>query len=107
MTRYTLHVPRFYNDGTVVPPSELDLVEGRLLDIAGGFTSTNATGAWRSPDGRVYREPVTLYHVDSELDVERELRDVAELIAARLEQEAVYLTSADLGAELIGTGVPA
>jgi hypothetical protein len=68
MTRYTLHVPGRYNDGSPVPSSAFAWIKENLLGIGGGFTMVTAVGAWRGEYGRVYREPVRLYHMDAELD---------------------------------------
>ncbi len=102
MTRYTLHVPLFYNNGTRVPLAEANLVENQILALAGGFTAVEALGAWRSDDtGRTYRELVTLYHVDTDDDIAPELERIAENVARRLKQEAVYVTAQDITASLV------
>lgn len=105
MTRYTLHVPRVDNHGAPVDPHELELIENQLVAVAGGWTSTRGVGAWRSPDtGTSYREPVTLYHVDSDADIAPELLTIAERAAERLEQEAVYVTAQDISVTLVTRG---
>lgn len=101
MTRYTLHVPLMLNDGTPTDESELATIEGHLLSLVGGFTTTDGIGAWRADDGTTYREPVRLYVADTDADVLPELRQLAERAARRLAQEAVYLTAAPIRAELI------
>ena len=102
MTRFTIHVPRKLNDGTITDYRELERVEDELLDIAGGWTSAHAVGAWRSPDtGESYREPYQLYHVDSDDDIAPELLALAERTAQRLDQEAIYVTAQTVGVTLV------
>lgn len=103
MIRYTLHVPELLNDGTPVQPWQLDQLEADLLTIAGGFTQTTGQGAWRGEDG-LYREPVRLYHIDTEPDAWRtkdRLVQLAQDIAERLDQEAVYLTRQEIETFLV------
>lgn len=106
MTRFTLHVPRRYNDGRAVESEVVDWIESELLDAAGGFTTTEAIGAWRGSRGKVYREPVRLYHVDADEDSEATLQIVADAVAMSLRQEAVYLTAQPIETQL-REGVPA
>ncbi len=105
--RYTLHVPLQRNDGSPVESDILDLIESDLLDIGGGFTAVDAVGAWRG-DGTTYREPVRLFHVDTD-DPEASglLHAVARTVARWLDQEAVYLTAAELTTSLVTAAIPA
>jgi hypothetical protein len=97
MTRFTLYVPELYNNGHPVPPSELERLEDELVRVAGGFTCTRALGAWGT-----YREPMRLYAVDSDdPDVPGKLHKLASAVAARFDQEAVYLTHETLGVTLV------
>lgn len=102
MTRYTLHVPAFYNDGSLVGDVVLHDIEARIIDIAGGFTRTSGMGGWRTDDGRVYLEQVYLYAVDSDdPEVPGKLHRLAERVADALRQEAVYLTHQAIGTSLV------
>jgi hypothetical protein len=105
--RFTLHVPLQRNDGSTVEDDILALIESDLLDIGGGFTAVDAVGAWRG-DGTTYREPVRLFHVDTD-DPEASglLHALARAVARWLDQEAVYLTAADLTPSLVAWEVPA
>lgn len=100
MTRFTLHVPRAYNDGREVEPDVLAWIENELVDVAGGFTATEAEGAWRGPRGKLYREPVRLYHVDADEDDASFLHTVADAVALGLKQLAVYLTAQPIETQL-------
>ena len=101
MTRYTLHVPLTRNDGSPVEDDILALIEDDILGIAGGFTATDGIGAWRG-DGTTYREPVRLFLVDTaEPDAPELLRALASTVARWLDQEAVYLTAAELTTSLV------
>jgi hypothetical protein len=102
MTRYTLHVPEQYNDGLQIGEEVHAIIEGELIGAAGGFTLTHGIGAWRSDDGTIYREPMKLYAVDSDdPDVPCRLGELAGRVANALRQEAVYLTTAAIGTELV------
>ena len=102
MTRYTLHVPEQYNDGTPVGPDAFAAIEERLLALTGGYTLTHGIGGWQDPEtGTIYREPVRLYAADTARDLTEQLSDLADLVASVLKQEAVYLTSAEIGARLV------
>jgi hypothetical protein len=105
--RFTLHVPLQRNDSSPVEDDILALIESDLLDIGGGFTATDGVGAWRG-DGTTYREPVRLYAVDTD-DPEAPglLHALARTVARWLDQEAVYLTAADLTPSLVTSEVPA
>lgn len=106
MYRYTLTVPAYLNDGGHVDPADVDLIESRLLDIAPGYTLSRGVGAWRAPDGTVYREQVNVYTLDTADDVSDALRQLAEYVALALEQEAVYVTRLPiLAADLIAAPV--
>ena len=102
MYRFTFTLPACLNDGAPVDPADIALVESRLLDAAGGFTSTASVGVWRAPDGTVYREPVTVYALDAARDLTSDLRQLAEWAALALDQEAIYVTRLPiLAADLI------
>jgi len=94
MQRITLHIPTCDNNDHPVPRSILGLWEAQIVDIAGGFTVSDAVGAWRSPTGRIYREPVRLYVID--VAEYESLRDailaLANRIRVALAQESVYVT---------------
>lgn len=101
MTRFTLHVPEAYNDGTPVGPATFDTIEGDILAHAGGFTLTHAIGAWKGDDGATYREHVRLYAVDTAENIGPALVTLANRIGVALRQEAVYLTAADVEPRLV------
>lgn len=100
MERVTLHVPETLNDGSPVPLEQLAVYEAELFEIAKGYTLTHAIGAWRSPSGERYREPLRLYAidvVDAQTVLDRVLR-LAHLIRVELTQEAIYVTVAPIDA---------
>lgn len=116
--RITFHVPEVLPDGSSVPAELLASYEEELFDIASrawlasggmneeGFTIlTGAVGAWRSPSGKTYREPVRLYCLDV-TQVEAVLDDVrraAERMRVGLKQEAIYLTITPVEASTISS----
>jgi hypothetical protein len=78
-----------------------------IANIAGGFTTFQATGGWKDDQGQLIGEPVTVFDLaiaatpDDEGDVTRngypassriaDLRDLAKQIARDLSQTCVYL----------------
>ena len=105
MTRYTLHIPEQYNDGSPVAPEYFATVEQAVEDIAGGWTLTHGIGGWRGEDSR-YREPVRLYALDTDEPLARnELQQLAAEIGQALGQEAVYLTAQTIISTLISPAV--
>lgn len=103
MTRYTLHVPDHYNDGTPVGEIVLQDIEWQLGQLAGGFTALLGRGTWIDPvDGQAYHDSQVLYLIDSDdPEVAGKLHRLAERIADALRQEAVYLTHQEIGASLV------
>jgi hypothetical protein len=101
--RYTLTLPLALNDGAPVDATTLATIEGDLLDVAGGFTATDSIGAWRAPDGAVYREPVRVYTLDvpDTRDAAERIRGIADIAAIAFDQEAIYVTRADVAPELV------
>jgi hypothetical protein len=100
--RLVLHLPETLNDGRLIPNERLQNYEDELLDIAGGFMFVCAIGAWRSPVGHCYREPIRLYEVDAPDRRARErLLTLARRISVELTQEAVYVTSSPVRSQLV------
>jgi hypothetical protein len=110
MERITLHTPEALNDGSPVPPDLFFAYEDELYDIAleaklasgsgdEGFTiSPGVIGAWRSPSGERYREPLRLYCLDV-VEAEPVLTLVfrlADRIRRELSQHTVYVTVAPI-----------
>lgn len=65
--RITITLPVFDNDGLGIPHVHDELQE-YLLQVFGGFTQTQANGAWVCPDtGKIYRDENTIYSVVAEV----------------------------------------
>jgi hypothetical protein len=96
--RNTVHVdvlvPLYGNDdGQPFSLSAFDQLEAFLLGIAGGFTRHgDVEGAWRSPDGRVFRDASRAYALSlSETDADGIARSIDAYICEHFAQEAAYL----------------
>lgn len=100
MIRYTLHVPELLNDGTPVPDRTFDEVEQYILSVSDGYTLIHAAGGWRADTGVVTTEPVRLYVIDAYVEL-TSLRHFARMLAQRLSQEAIYLTTQTVEVELV------
>ena len=105
---WTLIVPEAFNDGTPVPLEQLAAYETELVEIFDGYTLTSAIGAWRSPAGVTFREPIRKYELDtSDTAVHQKLLTLASRIALELAQDATYLRVAPVTRHLISGAAPA
>lgn len=83
----------------------------RLLDIFGGYTQHEATGAWRAPDGAVHYDNHLVFTVASDgilwnghnfwLGPREELRSICRDIGREAHQQCVYLRGFDGEVELV------
>ncbi len=102
MTRYTITVPSRLNDGSLVPVTVSQAYIAEVVEITGGATVTTGAGYWRNDDGKLYAEPVQIIATDSaDPAVWEALERIAATIARELQQEAVYLTGAPIGTQLV------
>ena len=101
MTRYTLTIPTVDYDGR--PRADFPRAAEILLADAGveGWTSVDGTGAWRQ-----YREPVRVYWIDDDDELEPRLVRAAGLLAAYAQQEVVYLTAGGRAILVHPYGIP-
>lgn len=95
--RNTVHldvlVPLGGNDGHPFPASAFDQLEAFLLGLTGGFTRRgDVEGAWKSPEGRVYRDVSRAYALSlPEAEAERIAGSLDVYIRKHFGQEAAYL----------------
>lgn len=108
MIRYTLTVPVYLNDGTRVPNRWTVKLERDIADIMGGFTRLDGFGGWlgagvtREGNRKLYREPISVYQVDSGDPFAPTLMEgFAHRVKSELEQECVYLTRQDISVTLV------
>lgn len=89
-----MHIPLNDNDGKSLR-SLIEAFERVVLGAYGGFTSHNASGAWMSPEGKVYAEPMLRYVVAFDVE-DKKLADfwldIARLSAKVMRQECIYVT---------------
>lgn len=94
MTEARLILPVNGNGGEPLEPL-LKNIRAAILRHFGGYTRQQAEGAWRSPSGRVYAEPVEVYTIAGDwtqyINLSN-LTEVAEIAARMLDQEAIYLS---------------
>lgn len=92
MIAYTLYVPVNDNDGDPIPDVHAHVAQYLALRF-GGYTLTEATGAYRMDDGTLVREPVNLYRVLVTENPENDatLRFLASFVATVARQESVLL----------------
>jgi hypothetical protein len=121
MERIAIHVPEVVPDGSPASAVVFASLEQRLFDIASdaklasaglteeGFTILSGVGAWRSPNGKGYRESVRLYCLDvaDAHSVLEAVLDVAAWIRVALKQESVYVTISPIEAMTVSEVVAA
>lgn len=89
----TINLPTHDNAGVPLA-AETDTLRNMLLDSFGGFTESDARGAWRDPaDSKLYVEPVTRFDVACEDNSESEssLRRIAAHMAREARQVCIFL----------------
>ena len=74
-----------------------------IITNFGGFTSSEATGAWRNDDGAIDREPVIIYNIaistiDPDIHV---LRKLAITACERAREDCVYFRDGQGNVELL------
>lgn len=86
-------VPVSGNDGVPFAEADFAAFEDLLVDLAGGFTRHgDVTGAWRSPDGRLYRDRSRSYSVTVPTDrIEDVASTIERAVTARFGQEAAMI----------------
>lgn len=91
----TITLPIRDNDGSSLSHHH-DNLQASLLDIAGGYSSQAISGAWKSEDGRVYRDESiryeTLVSVEDSESAYWEIAKVVERIAKDSLQECILVT---------------
>lgn len=86
-----IHLPVNDNNGESLS-YELSIAEGRLLGAFGGYTKAIAEGAWQSPTGHIYREPMSVYRIAGDWAKDSEaLLSLAALFADTMDQECIYV----------------
>lgn len=91
--RLDVLVPVTDNDGLLFPEADFAAFEDLLVDLAGGFTRHgDVTGAWRSPDGQLYRDRSRSYSVTVPADRADDVASTIErALTARFRQEAAMI----------------
>lgn len=89
--RYTVTLPLRDNEGETVITAHERLRE-RLLDIAGGYSSTSINGAWRADDGTVYHDTSIRYECIAHERVRAGILAAAADACAAARQECVLVT---------------
>lgn len=89
-----MHIPLDDNEGN----SLRDCIKGferAVLGAYGGFTVSEVSGAWMSPEGKVYVEPMLRYIVAFDVE-DKKLADfwldLARWSAMTMKQECIYVT---------------
>ncbi len=92
-TRLEFLVPILDNEGAPFPDTAFATFEDFLLDIAGGYTFRGQVdGAWRAPDGRVFRDTSRSYVTSiSEARADEVAASIDHEVRRRFRQEATFL----------------
>lgn len=89
----TLLVPKVGNDGVAFTDDEFRILEGMLLDLAGGYTRlADVEGAWKAPDGSIMRDASRCYSITVDVDqAERVIHSVDRFIREFFQQRAALV----------------
>ena len=92
MMKFTTVVPKFRNDGSPVPPEELDAIIERIWQQFGGATvEGEVTGHWVDrTDGTHYRDLSLRVSVACERERLAEAQEAVRQIGRQLGQKAMY-----------------
>ncbi len=97
------------SDRAILPPafaaSGLRAIRNRATQLFGGCTVTATEGDWRSPQGDIHTEAgrtlSVLVPADFPGNIGAAIEDVADFIRVALQQEAVYVSVAEVLAGLL------
>ena len=105
MRSFELYVPKFDNDGKALEPELLEYCIRVAVVCGGGATSREAAGAWIGSDNQLFRDELHIICTDVADDVVDSTRaafvQVASIVKARMEQEAVYVRDFALVSTLV------
>lgn len=73
---FVFHCPVNFNNSEPIPQDKLDALEKHLCELAGGFTMSEAEGAWVN-EGKLYHEPMRRYMIGVSADGIDALEDYA------------------------------
>lgn len=76
-----------------LPPTVRERAINTFVDTFGGATRRDSEGYWRSPEGRLYIEPMDSWEVAT--DDPARFQAIASELASAVGEEAVYLTAGD------------
>jgi hypothetical protein len=92
MKTHSIIIPVRDNDGSD-NADVIDRVTEELIDTFGGATLFQAQGAWKAPDGTLYKEPVTVIESAGEIARPEEMDRLADLVLQATDQLAVMVKS--------------
>ena len=99
MKKIRLFVPESFNNGELVAAEVFHALENMVTDAFGGCTlHANLLGTWANEAGIRYRDPIRLVEVEAEDSpaLQPALMAIIQFICDRWQQEAVFLTIADV-----------
>jgi hypothetical protein len=97
-TRYTVTVPRHYNDGEPLSQSDNDRISHGATAVGAYTLQSDLAGQWTEKwCGTVYNDRVDVYTFDAEarLSFESDLLSFARMVCMIADQECVYVTRHD------------
>jgi hypothetical protein len=89
---YSLYLPMYHNNGELIPQWVQDAIRKAILDIAGGYSESLVSGAYRMADGSVVTETIHRIDTISQDDLATQLRDIAKTAAKLCDQESILVT---------------
>ncbi len=91
LIKATFIIPKADNNGVLFPTGLVAKIQIQIIDMFGGYTLREATGAWQDEDGKIYYDNNWVFEVSMKKDQVATLVEWLEKIKATLEQEAMYL----------------
>jgi hypothetical protein len=97
MREYEIYLPGKRNDGSRVPSSEFEEIEGRLFQAFGGFThlKSRIDGAWRM-GGVTLLDEVTIIRVLDDGSARFDMAAFKRELEERLKQESVLIVAREV-----------
>ena len=97
MQEYEIYLPTNRNDGTPVPPHEIERLKAKLTDAFGGVThlKQRSDGVWRF-GGATFREEVTIVRVLDNGSAVLDMESFKDELANVFEQESVLIVAREV-----------
>jgi hypothetical protein len=101
MIKATFIIPKADNNGVLFPTGLVAKLQMQIIDMFGGYTLREATGAWQDEDGKIYNDNNWVFEVSMKKDQVATLVNWLEQAKVVLGQEAMYLEITEANIQFI------